>query len=105
MAYYNTNKLAEAELKQAIANNKSQNELILDFFKARRTEAFNSFSPESVLYWSGLRFRDVPITSIRRALSDLTKNGDLIKTSEMTSGDYGKPVHKWTLNTEKHPLP
>ena len=43
-----------------------------------------------------LRMR-APITSIRRAITDLTNEGKLEKTSTLKSGDYGKKCHCWRL--------
>lgn len=41
------------------------------------------------------RFIPVPITSIRRAMTDLTNMGKLMKTKDMKEGGYGKPNYKW----------
>ena len=38
-----------------------------------------------------------PITSIRRAITDLTNAGKLTKTDTMKLGRYGKHVHTWKL--------
>ena len=37
----------------------------------------------------------VPITSVRRAMTDLTTEGWLTKTDIMKKGRYGKEVHCW----------
>lgn len=36
-----------------------------------------------------------PITSIRRALSNLTARGELEKLAETVEGAYGRPEHVW----------
>ena len=38
-----------------------------------------------------------PVTSIRRSMTDLTKEGRLVKTPEKITGAYGRPEHVWTL--------
>ncbi len=38
---------------------------------------------------------DVPITSIRRALTNLTKRGFAAKTEEVRKGMYGRNEHVW----------
>ena len=40
---------------------------------------------------------DAPITSVRRAITDLTTEDRLIKTDIMKKGKYGKEVHCWKL--------
>ena len=41
-----------------------------------------------------------PITSIRRAMSNLTSSNVLIKTDTQVKGDYGKLNYKWQYNKE-----
>ena len=36
-----------------------------------------------------------PLTSIRRAMTDLTAEGMLVKTDYRVEGSYGKKVHTW----------
>jgi hypothetical protein len=40
----------------------------------------------------------VPITSIRRAMSNLTKDNKLVKTNAMKQGGYDKPNFIWEYN-------
>jgi hypothetical protein len=47
-----------------------------------------------VLSISGL---NCPITSIRRAMTNLSDNGKLEKTNEFVMGNYGKKEHLWQL--------
>lgn len=42
-------------------------------------------------------FNDVPITSIRRALCDLTSEGKCFKSELMSVGSYGRREHNWVL--------
>ena len=41
------------------------------------------------------------LTSIRRAMTDLTDAGILIKTDHKIKGKYGSRVHTWRLNRNK----
>ena len=41
-----------------------------------------------------------PITSIRRAISTLTKAGKLTKTNELRMGRHGKKTHVWRINEQ-----
>jgi hypothetical protein len=75
----------------------SQEQLILDFFR-RWPEAM--MTPFQVKKFVDLiSGSDVPITSIRRAMTDLTKAGKLIRTNRKTVEKYARPNYYWTLNT------
>ena len=95
--FYNTNNLNGADLKKSTGRAESQTEKILRFFLAHPDRAF---TPAHVHVALG---REILLTSIRRSISDLTKNEDLIKTCELSQGLFGSPNYKWTLNQEKHP--
>ena len=90
MSYYNTTNLKRDELKTSHKKTISQEQKILEIFKNHQIP----LSPTD-LY---LNFFDkTPITSIRRALSNLTKDGKLEKTLLMKIGSYGKAEHCWRL--------
>ena len=38
-----------------------------------------------------------PLTSVRRAISNLSKEGKLFKTGKLTIGLYGKSENKWSI--------
>jgi len=38
-----------------------------------------------------------PITSVRRAMTNLTRRGELARQSQTIEGMYGRPVHLWAL--------
>ena len=42
----------------------------------------------------------VPLTSIRRAITNLTFPGSLVKTNVKTTGPYGRPEYYWRLDNE-----
>ena len=70
MVYYNTTNLKRDELKTSQKKTISQEQKILEIFKNHQiplspTDIFSNF------------FKKTPLTSIRRALSNLTKDGKL----------------------------
>lgn len=69
----------------------NQEELVLDFFKKLPGHNFTPFQVQSVA------LPKVPITSVRRAITNLTKQGHLEKTSIYQEGNYGKQNHTWKL--------
>jgi hypothetical protein len=68
---------------------KSQEELILSFFQSRPGVAM---SPE---YIRDSILPQAPLTSVRRAITNLTKAGELVHTDEVVAGYYGRPVGTW----------
>ena len=91
--YYNTNRLSGDELGSAISAAQSQQDMILAHF---RNHPFKKFAPHEVL---NILFNErTPITSIRRAITNLEKDGHLIKTNHRIKGEYGAPVHTWRLS-------
>jgi len=94
MSFYNTIELAGDQLTQARTQVRSQEDRILALFQRYRL----SWTPADVLVYMPAR---TPITSVRRAMTNLTAKGLLkkIPLSEKTRvGYYGKPVHSWTLS-------
>ena len=85
--YYNTNKESGDTLGKSNNRALKQEDVILNVFFGS-----NKLTPEEVLRFSGL---NVPLTSIRRAITNLTKEGKLVKTDTMKKGSYGKMVHTW----------
>ncbi len=103
-AYYNTNKLNGKALTDAYGKARGQEEIILEFFQ---NNPYKECTPEEVWRLTGLDQNNVPLTSIRRAMSNLTNDekNDLIKTDKLVDGRYGSPIHKWKLNISKHKQP
>ena len=90
MSYYNTTNLKGYDLKEARRKTNTQEDRILTFFEKNADKAF---SPEEIQTYCMMANR--PLTSVRRAITNLTKEGYLRKTSHMKQGNYGKPVHTW----------
>lgn len=96
MTYYNTTNLTEGQLAREIQNAKSQEEAVLLIFKSEGrlspSEVYNRYPTP------------VPLTSIRRAISNLTSDGHLEKTADKKPGAYGKPEYVWQLTNKQFEL-
>ena len=92
--YYNTNKESGKTLRKSRKNSWSQSDIILSIFKQKPKA---KFTPEEILKKLQKVHLNYPITSIRRAMSNLKSDGYLEKTDEMKQGDWGKNVHLWKL--------
>lgn len=91
MSYYNTNNLEGAELKEAHKNAESQQVIILRIFQRhKRLTASDAWS-----YFTAKK--RVPLTSIRRGITNLAKDGLLEKTTKQKIGMYGKPEYVYQL--------
>ena len=99
MAYYNTNNETGEELQASRRKSSKQKTEVLSVFLTYPTTPLspddihsfikdNSEEPDAQLW---------PITSIRRAITDLTKDRKLYKTSIKKMGSYGKRVHCWVV--------
>ena len=86
MSYYNTVNVKGEELEARTLRAKTQKEHILEIFKG--AGELTPFDVQKV-------FPQWPITSIRRAISDLTREGDLVKTGNRKKGIYGHQNYTW----------
>ena len=80
--YYNTNEEDGPGLRESWARTAKQNDLILMIFQDNPNE---TFTPDQIQHLCEACEKEWPITSIRRAISTLTKAGNLTKTVS-----YGK---------------
>jgi len=97
MSYYNTTKIKGDALKTSQKKAESQESLVYNLFLDYK----KPLSPSMILYKLGL---NCPITSIRRAVTNLTLDNKIIKTSATTRGLYGKPEHLWKVKTDADDL-
>lgn len=88
--FYNTINLQSDQLKKAQEQTSAQAVKVLAFFAGNPSVGFTPFEVAD-------RFNAWPITSVRRAISDLTKLNFLVKCEEMKPGKYGKPNFTWKL--------
>lgn len=90
MPFYNTNKENAKESLNSSQKTKRQKVVIYDLFLL-----FNEpLSPSMVYKAVNEKW---PITSIRRAMTNLTDDGMIVKTQETVKGVYGKNEHLWAL--------
>tara|TARA_R110000803_G_scaffold192272_1_gene255075 strand:- start:1408 stop:1683 length:276 start_codon:yes stop_codon:yes gene_type:complete len=90
MSYYNTTNLTGSELSKAISVAKSQAEKIKTLFRLTQKE----LTPFDVLAFFS---EQTPVTSIRRAMTNLTNDGYLVQTENTKVEKYGKINYKWKL--------
>ena len=93
-SYYNTTKETGEELAINKAKAYTQEESIMDIFFDRE---LIKMTPSDVWHIYCEEFKNVPLTSIRRAITSLTNRQQLVKTGIMREGIYGKPEHCWKL--------
>lgn len=92
-SYHNTTDLAGDELADATTAAATQEDLILTFYERNRG---GLFTPSQVLDHLFFALRGAPITSVRRAISNLTRRGLLVKTETKREGRYGRAEYCWT---------
>lgn len=90
--YFNTTSLSGPALTARKERIGGQNRKVLDYFRARPEGLYTPFNIQDNLFRS-----DVPITSIRRAMTTLTELGYLVKTDVKKPGRYGDDNFCWKL--------
>ena len=96
--YYNTTNETNPELKQYREKAKTQDQAVLDLFE---NNPYTAFTPSEVHRVFGPM---TPITSIRRALTNLTNDGKLKKTNAKRKGPYDRYEFCWKLATSQREL-
>jgi len=95
--YYNTTSKTGKDLKRAEKKAETQKEIILKLFKEKKmlsaSQAWNLFTRQIN--------KSTPLTSIRRAITDLMNENYLKKTSLMNIGVYGDNEHIYMLNIKE----
>ena len=93
--YYNTNNETGTALAGSNAKASTQEKLIMEIYLAKKelsaSDAWKLYDAKGM----------TPITSIRRAITNLTKEGKLYKTAKMTNGLYGKKEHIYSVYNEE----
>ncbi len=88
--YYNTTNESEDYVKEQEVKNITQEEKIYTIFqKYKKLSASDVFT----LY----KDDNTPITSIRRAITNLYKSEIIFKTKEKKNGLYGRPEYIYSL--------
>ena len=91
--YYNTTNEKGSDLRRNISKANYQNTRVIEFFQSPSSDG--GYSPSQVMH---LALPNAPITSVRRAMSNLTKEGHLTKTKDKRYGIYGRLEYIWKLS-------
>ncbi|PRY40830.1 hypothetical protein CLV58_10613 [Spirosoma oryzae] len=96
--HYNTNGVSGEQKAAATARSQSQAEKVLQLFadnpsvkRATPSQIYNGMVKHQLIT------HHVPITSIRRAISDLVKGGMMVKLPETKPGPMKQPEHFYSL--------
>lgn len=92
--YFDTTRLALAQLTQAITSAARQDEQVLAIFRAH--PAMTPSQCLRQLETFGVR---ILIGSVRRSITTLTKAGALVRTEVRQPGPWGADEYVWALNT------
>jgi len=90
--YHNTTQSLGPELREYQDKANSQEKRILAFLKL---DSNRPITPSAACMW--IFKGNIPITSVRRALTNLTNAGELVKTTVQVKGPYGRPEFIWEL--------
>lgn len=90
-SFYNTTRLRGSQLAKCQNQALSQERIIEDFFAIRPGRLFTPAQLAPLL-------PHAPLTSVRRAVTNLTRAGVLEKTTRQRDGVYGRPEHFWRLS-------
>lgn len=93
--FFNTIKQTGEELSESQEKAKRQEIAILNYFLKNKGKSYTPFQVQE-----NLHLVEVPITSIRRAMTNLTNKGKLVKTDRMIPERFGKPNFLWTYKEE-----
>lgn len=91
--YFNTTNQDQDFVKQKKTKNKNQEQKVYQIFKngGRYTAS------EIYDLWKVHYAKNIPLTSIRRAMSNLQYDRQIIKTKDTKIGIYGAPEHYYKL--------
>lgn len=93
--FYNTTNISGDELKVACKRAASQQALVLDFFQQHPD---GMYTASQVYVMLEMKAKGVPLTSVRRAMSNLKIMGKLLRTSEKRKGFFGADNYKYMLS-------
>ena len=95
MSYYNTTRQKGEQLKVAWKKTRSQDNKVMDYFNTH-----GRATPSEVWLHFNKYENNVPITSIRRSITNLTGDNMLSKTEDKREGVYGRPEYVWSKYLE-----
>ena len=91
-SFHNTTQEQGEILVSSETKARTQDEKIYKFFQVAPP---HKFTPEEV--WKTVFDAHTPLTSVRRAMSNLSKINKLWKTREQTTGMYNKTINYWKI--------
>ena len=89
-SYHRTTPLTPEQLAEYSQRAETQTETVLDIYKRH---PYNSLSPEDIHFIMG---DNILITSVRRAITDLYKAGELIRTGT-TQGSHERSIYTYQI--------
>jgi hypothetical protein len=98
--FYNTIHLEGDDLVKAKKQAGSQETKIVDLLKTNSRYNFTKHEIYKSLVLQGRIKQNTPESSISRALTNLMKDGYIVKLSGMRMGGFDKPNHLWQIKTE-----
>lgn len=96
-AYYQTTPLTTDELTQAFRVAGAQDQLVLAIYRTGLTTGRNMLSPSQVHAIGRKRGHTWLLTSVRRSIATLTRDGVLAKTDVHRDGPHGRPECCWRI--------
>ena len=100
--FYNTTNEENPQLDVFCKKADSQDNLITDLFLCDPPRKFTPSEVWQKLIRIGNIDKDTPLTSIRRSINTLTKEGILRKLDEKRIGFYGRPESCWIRNGQNN---
>lgn len=99
ISFHNTVELQQPNYVAADVKAYTQDQLILNFFQQHKDRDFTPCEVYETLLATCTIDKRTPITSIRRAMCNLTTAKYLEKTQNKRTGIYGMVNFTWKLNT------
>lgn len=95
-SHHNTTNETGFTLSRLEGKARTQEDRVLEFFQ--QNPRADGWTPSQV---NSQVMSNCPITSTRRAMTNLTKRGKLMMTDHKRNGPFGRPEHTWTLPEPK----
>ena len=95
--YYNTTREEGVQLKLNIEKAHNQKHKVLSVFQKNPTQNYCADDIFRVLTERDEINTNTPLTSIRRAITDLTNDDYIVKTDKRVMGSAGRKTYTWRL--------
>ena len=95
--YYNTTREEGVQLKLNIEKAHNQKHKVLSVFQKNPTQNYCADDIIRVLTERDEINTNTPLTSIRRAITDLTNDDYIVKTDKRVMGSAGRKTYTWRL--------